>query len=106
MLTVELRTSWVVEDVPILGDGSFTADFGFRYTLPAAYPVLDLPIPLNVTDFQLIGKTTSVNSFCGNVSGYSQLRPTPSDSIPPYGSTFEAARITGPTLPEPVASCP
>jgi len=98
--------AWVVEDVPILGDGSFTADFGVRYIPPAAYPVLDLPIPLNVTDFQLIGKTTSVDSFCGNVSGFSQLLPPASDIILLYGSTFGAARITGPTLPEPVGACP
>ncbi len=110
-MLVPLGDSWTVTDVPIEADGSITVDFGSRSLPAAAYPVIDETIPLILEDFVLTGKTTSPDTFCGGIEGYVQVLPFPldilkADVILLYGSKFGATRITGPTLPEPVSSCP
>jgi len=97
---------WIVTDVAIGADGSFTADFGTQHVPAEAYPLLDDPL-LTVHEFALSGVTTSPDGFCGTVGGYGQVYGIqPSDRIRLEGSTFGAARITGDTLPSPVAACP
>ncbi len=96
--------AWDVTAVPIAADGSFTVTFGTR-TLPgAAYPLINDPFLL-LQGFALTGKTTSPDTFCGHVTGTANVLGHKSDIIHLDGSTFGAARITGATLPAPVASC-
>ena len=99
-------TPWVVTGVPLSGDGRFAAGFGAQPVPLQAYPFLADPF-LTVAEFVLTGATTSTDGFCGYATGYAQVFGTePSDRIRLEGSTFGAARITGPTLPAPVTGCP
>ncbi len=101
-----LGPAWTAADVPIAADGSFTVDFGTRPLPAAAYPFFNDPF-LSLGDFVLTGKTTSTDTFCGDVSGYAQVQPPHvSDRLRLEGSTFGAVRITGSTLPAPLSSCP
>ncbi len=103
---VPVGDPWTVADVPIDGaDGSFTVNFGNRSLDPAAYPVLDSPLPLTMLGFELTGKGTSPDSFCGGIEGTVQVLPFPSDIIKLAGSTFSAVRLAGGTLPDPVGWC-
>ncbi len=107
---VPVGDSWTVRNVPIAADGSFAVNFGSRSLPAAAYPVIDETIPLSLEDFVLTGKTTSPDSFCGGIEGYVQILPLPldlfkADIVLLYGSKFGARRISGPALPDPVASC-
>jgi hypothetical protein len=105
MTKLPVGPAWNATDIPIAADGSFTASFGTQPVPAEAYPLLDDPF-LTVNEFTVIGKTTSTNSFCGDVSGYAQVMGSHvSDRIRLEGSTFGAARITGDTLPAPVGSC-
>jgi len=100
-----LGSPWVLTNLPIAADGSFTADFGTRPVPAKAYPILNDPF-LTVHEFVFTGKTVSADSFCGNVSGYGQVLGTRvSDRIRLEGSTFGAIRITGTAPPTPVSSC-
>ena len=91
-------------DVPIAADGSFTVNFGTR-TLPGpAYPLINDPL-LVLGNFTFTGKTTSKDTFCGDVSGFAQVLPHVVDKIQLVGSTFGATRITGDALPTPVNAC-
>src|SRR5262249_31558414 len=97
---------WTATGVAISADGRFTADFGTQPRPPEAYPLLDDPF-LTVHEFVLNGATTPSDSFCRSLAGYGQVLGTrPSDRIRLEGSTFGAVRITGATLPTPVATCP
>jgi len=97
---------WSATGVPIEADGSFAAAFPAVTLASEAYPILDAPIPLNLRDLVLRGKTTSPDSFCGTVEGRVQLLFPPSDRIQLEGSTFGAVRAAGGSLPAPVSSCP
>jgi hypothetical protein len=105
MTKAAIGTPWSLTGVPLGSDGSFTADFGTQFVPPQAYPILDDPF-LTVHEFVLTGKTTSTDAFCGHVGGYAQVLGTHvSDRIRLEGTTFGATRITGDTLPAPVAAC-
>jgi hypothetical protein len=96
---------WILTGIPLGADGGFTANFGTRFVPPQAYPVLNDPF-LTVNEFVLTGKTTSPDSFCGNVSGYAQVTGMHvSDRIRLEGSTFGATRVVGDALPAPVSAC-
>lgn len=97
--------AWVVHGVPLAADGTFTATFDVE-SLPAeAFPRLADPLA-TVHDFTLTGKSTSADSFCGDVSGYTQVFGTSvADQIRLEGSTFGAVRIDGDAHPEPVNAC-
>jgi hypothetical protein len=101
---VPLGPAWEVTGIPIADDGSFTVDFGSRNLPGPAYPLINDPL-LVLEDFTLTGKTTSMDTFCGNVTGDARVLPHNSDKLPLEGSTFGAARITGGTLPAPISSC-
>ncbi|MFO0748773.1 MAG: sialidase family protein, partial [Myxococcota bacterium] len=75
-------------------DGSFTLTFDRDQAVPAeVFPLLEDPF-LTVHDLVLRGKTTSLDGFCGVVTGYAQiLGDNPADRIGLAGSTFGATRI-------------
>lgn len=95
---------WMATTVAVATDGRFAADFGTQPLPAAAYPLLDDP-QLMLGDFTLTFKTTSPDTFCGNIDGYAQVLPGTSNRIQLSGTTFGAVRITGDTLPAPVSSC-
>jgi hypothetical protein len=96
---------WTATNVALSTDGKFMADLGTQSVPVAAYPLLGDPF-LTVNQFVLSGATTSGDGFCGSISGYGQVYGTdPSDRIRLEGSTFGAVRITGATLPAPIAAC-
>jgi len=102
---VPVGASWTATNVVIAGDGRFAAAFGTQPVPQEAYPLLADPF-LSVSDFVLNGAMTSSDRFCGSIAGYAQVYGSePSDRIRLEGSTFGAVRITGGTLPTPVASC-
>jgi hypothetical protein len=97
---------WTVADVPISSDGLFTADLGTQPVPVEAFPILNDPF-LTLVELALTGATTSADGFCGYITGYAQVFAiAPSDRVRVEGSTVGAVRITGDTLPLPVASCP
>jgi hypothetical protein len=97
---------WEVPDVPIAADGSFTVNYGSHPVPAGVFPLIEDPF-LTLDDFTLTGKTTSPDSFCGDVAGYAQVLPVrPSDRIQLAGSTFGAQRIVGAILPAAVSACP
>jgi hypothetical protein len=101
------KVPWVLTDLPIEADGSFTADFGKRDLPWRAYPIVDFEFNFPLESFVLIGKTLSTDQLCGAVGGYSQfLTKNPADRINLDGSSFGAVRIEGETLPEVVDRCP
>ena len=103
---VPVGAPWTATDVAISADGRFRADFGTQPVPRETYPLLSDPF-LSVNEFVLSGVTTSSDGFCGSVAGYAQVYGTqPSDRIRLEGSTFGAVRITGDTLPTPMAACP
>jgi hypothetical protein len=105
LTTLPVGSPWTATGVALATDGRFTANFGTQPVPIEAYPLLGDPF-LTVHGFTLTGVTTSADAFCGAVGGYSQVFGSePSDRIRLDGSTFGAVRITGATLPTPVAGC-
>jgi hypothetical protein len=100
-----LGAPWGVTGVAIAADGSFIADFGTRAVPVEAYPLLNDPF-LTLHELTLLGKTTSPDSFCGNVGGYAQIfGDRTSDRVRLEGTTFGTTRFSDSTPPAAASSC-
>jgi hypothetical protein len=105
MTKMAVGSSWDVTGIPLASDGTFKADFGTQAPPSAAFALLSDPL-LTFHNFVLTGKASSADAFCGYITGYAQvLGASPADRIDLTGSSFGAARITGP-LPAPLSRCP
>jgi len=96
---------WVLTDLPVERDGSFTADFGVQPLPAAAYPLIPPNQPTIAVQIALTGTMISTDKFCGSLDGAVRFSPAESDRLLLSGSTWGAVRINPGGLPQPTASC-